>query len=469
MGEFGFMLAYTPLHVLLLGDAFEALVMTSANLSEEPIAIGNDEARRRLGEIADFFLLHDRAIVQRCDDSVVRIIDEVPAVVRRSRGYVPDPVELPLSVQRPVLACGGELKNTVGLASDRSVVLSQHIGDLDNPEAYRFFEGSIEHLSSLLEISPDVMAFDMHPEYLSSKWARDQNSPALVPVQHHHAHLAAVLAENGRLGPSIGIILDGTGYGLDGTIWGGEVLVGGLSEFKRFAWLKPFPLPGGSAAIRQPWRTGFALCHSLRERFPDGVDGASDLMCALVDSSRADLLEQVISRRINSPLTSSCGRLFDGVSAILGLKREISFEAEAAIALEMVADPDAGESYFSSGDGAPFHPGGPLDWSPMLVEVVRERVRGDAVSKISARFHHSLSDLLVSAALGARMATGIATVGLSGGVFQNMLLFNDLRSKLQEAGFEVLWHTRLPTNDGGLAYGQAAVAAARISKSSSGG
>lgn len=483
--ELGFMLAYTPVHFLLLRGKFDALVMTSANLSEEPIAIGNEEAYERLGAIADYFLVHDRDILQRCDDSVVRVRDGAMTPIRRSRGFVPNPVNMPISTPKTILACGGELKNTVGLARGNSVFLSQHIGDLDNPYAYQFFEHSIRHLQTILEIDPDVIAYDMHPEYVSTKWALAQKNFRLIAVQHHHAHLAAVMAENGVTDRTIGIILDGTGYGTDGTIWGGEVLIGDLAGFDRFAWLRPFSLPGGAAAIRHPWRTAYAmvheaLCvesgdHAFRRDMPtarsNGRSGGPERRTAGIiptwveetllpfeTMQERETFKKVLRRRINTPQTSSCGRLFDGVSAILGLCREVTYEAQAAIALEMTADPDETWSFLLE---EPIGRG-PLDWTPILRGILGDIEMGTPVSVIATRFHRTLADLFVRAALQAREETGIDRVGLSGGVFQNKLLFCDIRTKLEREGFEVITHRLIPTNDGGIAYGQAAIAARTI-------
>ncbi|MGA7305092.1 MAG: carbamoyltransferase HypF, partial [Rhodothermales bacterium] len=487
MPQLGFMLAYTPVHFLLLRGKFDALVMTSANLSEEPIAIGNDEAYERLGAIADYFLVHNRDILQRCDDSVVRVRDGAMTPIRRSRGFVPHPVDMPISAPKTILACGAEMKNTIGLARGDEVFLSQHIGDLDNPSAYGFFEQSIRHLQTILEIEPDVIVYDMHPEYVSTKWALAQKNFRLIAVQHHHAHLAAVMAENGVTDRTIGIILDGTGYGTDGTIWGGEVLIGDLAGFDRFAWLRPFSLPGGAAAIKHPWRTAYAmvqeaLCtgsgdHAFRKDMPTarskGRSGGperrtvgsipnwvEETLLPFETMQERETFKKVLRRRINTPRTSSCGRLFDGVSAILGLCREVTYEAQAAIALEMTADPDETWSFLTE---EPIGRG-PLDWTPILRGILGDIEMGTPVSVIATRFHRTLADLFVSAALQAREETGIASVGLSGGVFQNGLLFADIGAKLRREGFDVITHRLVPTNDGGIAYGQAAVAAWRLAK-----
>jgi hydrogenase maturation protein HypF len=448
----GFMLPYTPLHHLLLRDRFQALVMTSANLSEEPIAISNGEALDRLSGIADVFLMHNREILQRCDDSVARVVRGRKRLSRRSRGYVPAAERLPHPCARPILAVGGELKSTIALARGRDVFLSQYVGDLDNPEAYRFFKSSIEHLGSVLEIEPRAIACDMHPEYLSTKWAKEQHLP-LIPVQHHHAHLAAVMAENQVTAPTIGIILDGTGYGTDGTFWGGEILVGDLTHFDRYAWLDPLPLPGGEIAIRQPWRLAVAALYRAY-----GADGLSMPLPLLDELPRREvrLVATMIDRAINSPLCSSAGRFFDAVAALCNLRTSITYEAQAAIELEMAATSAAYDTY-------PFdtttHPG-PIPTVPIIREIVSDVLAGVNTSLISSRFHTVLAQMLAGAARSARQQTGIDVVALSGGVFQNAILFNRLMDRLESDGFEVITHSKIPTNDGGLAFGQAAAASA---------
>ncbi|NNE45922.1 MAG: carbamoyltransferase HypF [Rhodothermales bacterium] len=446
----GFMLPYAPVHHLLLRNRFDALVMTSANHSEEPIAISNQEAIERLAGVADFFLTHDREILQRCDDSVVRVVRGKTRFHRRSRGQVPTSIELPGPCDSDILAVGGELKNTIALSRGRDVFLSQHVGDLDNPKAYTFFEDSIRHLASILEIKPNVIACDLHPEYLSTKWALTQDLPRLS-VQHHHAHLASVMVENGVSSPTIGIILDGTGYGTDGTIWGGEVLVGDFSRFDRFAWLSPLPLPGGEVAIRQPWRLAIAALY-----LTFGKNGLEMPLPLLADLPPADvrLVATMIDRDVNSPACSSAGRLFDAVAALCNLRTTITYEAQAAIELEMTADGPPEDTYpFDAGaaDGA-------IATRPLIAEIVADLTHGVSPSIVSSRFHSTLAQMFARTARAARDRTGINVVGLSGGVFQNVVLFNRLCERLLADGFDVLTHSRVPTNDGGLALGQAAIA-----------
>jgi len=453
----GFMLPYTPLHHLLL-ERGGVLVMTSANRAEEPIAIGNEEALDRLSDVADVFLLHDREILQRCDDSVVRFIGDSMRPIRRSRGFVPAPVRLPVNSSSQLLATGGELKNTIALCRQDNVFLSQHIGDLDNTAAFRFFEDTIEHLSSILDISPDIIVCDLHPEYLSSKWAR-KRSEKVIEVQHHHAHLASVMAENGVTDTTIGIILDGTGYGTDGTIWGGEVLVGNLTSFYRYAHLDHLRLPGGETAIREPWR--LALAALIREYGREATTMDLPVLREQTLSSR-EVIAQMMERGINSPKTSSAGRLFDTVAALVGVRSTISYEAQAAIELESVARCFDEEAYRLTDDDESDRK--VLSTSSLIQSVVRDVLGGVEPGRISARFHRSVAELFLMVACRARTCYGVNRVGLSGGVFQNVLLFNLLTSLLSDNGFQILTHRKVPANDGGLAYGQAAVAAAIISK-----
>ena len=452
----GFMLPYTPLHHLLLRGHFDALVMTSGNFTEEPIAIGNDEALERLAHLADYFLLHNREILQRCDDSIARVAAGKPRVIRRSRGYVPAPVFLKTPTRRRILGCGGELKNTIALSRGDTVFFSQHIGDLDNPAALTFFENSIAHLQRILEIEPEIIAYDLHPEYLSTKWALAQELPK-IGVQHHHAHLAAVMAENGVEERTIGIILDGTGYGADGTIWGGEVLIGDAGGFVRFAYLEPVPLPGGEAAIRQPWRMAVSYLYAT---FGEALWDLPLPLLQTISEEKRHILVQMIDKRLNAPLTSSCGRLFDGVSALLGIRDEINYEAQAAIELEMHIDEDVDDFY---SDALPARMAkGALDWRPLIRALVEDVQRSEPVGRMAAHFHRTLAELFIRAAEHAREATGLCRVGLSGGVYQNKYFFEYMVQRLQDEDFDVLTHSQLPTNDGGLALGQIVIANAKI-------
>ncbi|UCD64105.1 MAG: carbamoyltransferase HypF [Candidatus Zixiibacteriota bacterium] len=453
----GIMLPYTPLHHLLMRNSFDALIMTSGNYSEEPIAIDNEEAVERLGDIADYFLFHDRKILQRCDDSIAVKSAGTSQIIRRARGYVPRPVFITHETGRTILACGAELKNTVAISRGDQVFLSQHIGDLDNPAAFAFFENSLEHLSRILEIEPEVIAYDMHPEYLSTKWALNQDLPkAKVAVQHHHAHLASVMADNGVTEPTIGIILDGTGYGTDGTIWGGEVLIGDASRFERHAWLKPLPMPGAAAAIKEPWRMGFSYLYSV---YGDDFVKLKLPLLERIDINQCSILAEMIKKDINCPLTSSCGRLFDAVSAILGIRQSINFEAQAAIELEMVAGyeyPNIGRHTVDS------ELAGALDTSHLIRAVVEGVIAGKSVADLAAQFHVMLAEMFITVALAAREKMGINRVALSGGVYQNRYFSGYLVRRMDAEGLEALTHQQVPTNDGGIALGQIVVADAQL-------
>jgi len=459
----GFMLPYTPLHHLLLAGPLPVLIMTSGNLSEEPIAIGNEEAVARLGGVADAFLLHDREILQRSDDSIARVAAGKTMVIRRSRGYVPDPILLREALPEPVLAVGGELKNTIALGRGSELFLSQHIGDLDNPLALDFFRHAIGHLQRLLRLEPQLLAHDLHPDYLSTQWALAQPAAKRFAVQHHHAHLASVLAEHRLEGPCIGIILDGTGYGSDNTIWGGEVLLGDASSFTREAWLEPLPLPGGAAAAREPWRMALSYLHAAYGR------ECLDLDLEVVHyrpREELELLLEAIEKGINSPLTSSCGRLFDAISAIFGLCFVNTFEAEAAMAVEMAAGPESGpRPPLEELLGPDFQSRGPLRLGHYIQRLVRKTMEGCALSQRALRFHLTLADIFCLAAIDVRARSGVDRVALSGGVFQNNLLHARLHHLLEAEGFEIYTNRLVPVNDGGLALGQAAVAAAQLRKS----
>lgn len=454
---FGIMLPYTPLHHLLLDAGFTALVMTSANLSEEPIAIDNQEAFDRLGDIADDFLIHDRDIYLRSDDSIVRHSAGHMRPLRRSRGYVPVPVflkdELP-----PVLACGAELKNTVCLSRGRQAFVSQHIGDLENRATDDFFRLTIEHLKRILDIRPQIVACDLHPDYLSTRYAREMTDLPVVEVQHHHAHLAACMAENKAHGPVIGLAFDGTGLGTDGTIWGGEVLVADYQRFTRAAHLQAVPMPGSAAAIRQPWR--MALAH-LMATVDDGSDIKDLPLSRLADARQIQITRQMIEKNINCPLTSSLGRLFDAVAAMVGLRGQVAFEGQAAMELEAMADNAETAAYDfawdETGNGTIVIP-----CAPLIRAVIKDLRDGRSPATISARFHNTLVALFDALCRQLRDRTGIDQVALSGGVFQNDRLLSGLCKALEKSGLHVLTHRLVPANDGGLSLGQAIIAAAQV-------
>jgi hydrogenase maturation protein HypF len=444
----GIMLPYTPLHHLLLQAVGRPMVLTSGNVSDEPIVFRDDDALASLGGIADAFCVHDRAIHVRTDDSVARVFGGRPMLIRRSRGYVPEPLSVTRTFPRPVLACGAELKNTFCLARDRHAFISHHIGDLENAETLRSFTEGIEHFRRLFDIDPQVVAHDLHPEYLSTKYAVDLDGVDLAGVQHHHAHIASCLADNGADGPVIGVAFDGTGYGTDGTIWGGEFLVADLAGFERAGHLAPVPMPGGAAAIRQPWRMAAA--------YLDGDPGHLDVVRR--NAERWPTIVAMARRGVNSPLTSSAGRLFDAAAAILGVRDAINYEGQAAVELEQLADPGETGAYPAAiQTGAPFLARG----GDLLHGVVDDLVAGIAPEVIAARFHHGVAALIEAGCLLTRERSGLATVALSGGVFQNQLLLHGAVSRLQARGFRVLVHSRIPCNDGGISLGQAVVAGAR--------
>ncbi len=475
LATLGFMLPSTPLHHLLLRDVECPLVMTSGNLSDEPQCIDNDEALHRLHAVAEHFLLHDRPITRRVDDSIVRVMSGSTRVLRRARGYAPTPLRLPVGFADapPVLAMGGELKNTFCLLRNGDVVLSHHMGDLENAAAYADYCRSIEQYSELFAFEPQAIAVDCHPDYLSTKHGMKLGPPVLQ-VQHHHAHLAACLAENGvalEAEPTLGIILDGLGWGSDGTLWGGEFLLGDYRHFRRLACFKPVAMPGGAQAVREPWRN--AVAHIIASiGWPDFTEcyGTTDLARYLSEKPVA-AIASMIERRVNAPLASSCGRLFDAVAAAIGLCCDhVRYEGQAAMMLEAVATEDAAPYPFDIVDADGFLQ---LDPAPLWRALIGDLgVIPSAV--IAARFHAGLADALMSmvealqshhplSRVAGEAREGIChQVALSGGVFQNRLLLEQVSGRLEARGLRVLTHRSVPANDGGLALGQAAIAAARM-------
>jgi len=444
----GVMLPYTPLHMLLFDDGLDVLVMTSANFSEEPIVNENDEALSRLTGIADAFLLHNRPIYLKCDDSVTIHLAGKLRQIRRSRGYVPAPISL-RKAGAVVLGTGGELKNTVTLLKGTHALMSQHIGDMKNFEAYRHFEQVVAHLQHLFQATPELIVHDLHPMYMTTQWAERQQIPTLG-VQHHHAHLVACLAENRVDEPAIGLILDGTGYGTDGTIWGGEVLIGDAAGVERFASLESMPLPGGDAAVMQPWRLALGYLHRSCANLPDLPD------LPFMQGRNIEQVLELLDKRINIVETSSCGRLFDAVAALCNLRGEITYEGEAAIALMHAAGGIVGDKAFRyelrEENGRWM-----MCFSPMIQEIVVVLQHGISTAEISQRFHRTLIACFRDIIEKASKATGLSTVALSGGVFQNELLFITLLHELQQAGYRVLTHAHVPSNDGGLSLGQAVI------------
>ena len=451
--SYGVMLPYTPLHYLLLqGDALLAVVMTSGNISEEPIAIDNQEAFERLGQIADYFLNHNREIYLRSDDSILRVIGGVPRQIRRSRGYVPVPTFLERSLEA-ILACGAEWKDTICFTRKGQAFLSQHIGDLENLETLNFFEMTIAHLKRILEIEPKIIAYDLHPDYLSTQYALKQSSMIQIGIQHHHAHIVSAMAEHGLSGPVIGIALDGTGYGTDGQIWGGEVLVAELHQFERVGHFAYLALPGGAAAIKKPWRMAVSALH---EAFGEQFLKLDLAFLEGVPREQIDVLIRMIRQGINSPLTSSCGRLFDAVAAIAGMRNEVAYEGQAAVELEAVAEGDMERVYpfeIQEKDGTQQFLTGPI-----VKSVVRDVNQGRSVALISATFHNTLAALFVEACKRVRARRGLHKVVLSGGCFQNARLLVQLTRALENQGFEAYSQATVPSNDGGIALGQALAA-----------
>jgi hydrogenase maturation protein HypF len=452
----GVMLPYTPLHHLLLGD--RPLVMTSGNLGDEPIARDNAEAVARLTALSDGLLLHNREIHVVCDDSVVRVFERHVVPVRRSRGYAPFPVPLPSASGPVVLATGGELKATACLAKPPYAYLSQHIGDMGNLETLSAFERAQAHLRLLFRAEPALVACDTHPGYMSVEWARrfaQERGLPLVQVQHHHAHTASVMMEHGLDGanPVIAIVFDGTGHGLDQAIWGGEVLLADYRGFRRLGHLKYVPLPGGDAAIRRPYRVG--LAHLWAARLP----WTKNLPCvAACPAAERRFLERQLQRNASCVPTSSMGRLFDGVAALIGVRQTVTYEAQAAIEMESLCHDQADSAELRAWDFEQGKDGLVFDPAPLLGRLVEELARGVSVEELATLFHLAVAELIVELARRAREQTGIATIALSGGVFQNMLLSHLAVDRLRGSGFDVLVHNRVPANDGGLALGQAAVA-----------
>lgn len=456
----GVMLPYTPLHHLLMQAVRSPLVMTSGNLTEEPIAYDDQDAMARLSNIADYFLVHNRPIHMRCDDSVVRVVDGTEHILRRSRGYAPLPITLKRPVPVPLLACGGQMKNTFSLARGRYAFLSHHIGDLDDYRTYQSFQTGVEHFKNLFSVDPEAIAHDLHPGYLSTEYARSLDGLPQIPVQHHHAHIAACMAENGHAGPVIGVAFDGTGYGTDGHIWGGEFLLAEYDRFDRLAHLGELPLPGGEQAIHQPWRMAAAcLYHAYRDEME-----RLDLPFLRRMKARVwPVVNWMIAKQINTLLTSSAGRLFDGIASLIGVRDEVQYEAQAAIELELLVEERAEKDIYP----ICFH-----DQGNGFIAGTRGIIRGvvddllihTPAPVIAGRFHSTMAALIHQTCLRIRQTTGLQDVALSGGCFQNVRLLTETVDRLSADGFQVLTHHKVPSNDGGLALGQVAVAAAVLAK-----
>jgi hydrogenase maturation protein HypF len=455
----GVMLPYTPLHHLLLREAGLPLVMTSGNLSEEPIAKDNDEVLRRLGDIADYFLMHNRDIYSRYDDSVMILEKNIPRFARRARGYAPYPIHLPYQ-SRQILGCGAEEKNTFCLTRDNYAFVSQHIGDMENIETLEHYVNTIGLYEKLFRIRPEIIAYDMHPEYLPTKYAKElaaKEGQKLYPIQHHHAHIASCLADNGVKGQVIGVALDGTGYGMDGNIWGGEFMVADEKDFRRVAHLECLPLPGGSSAIKKPYRAAIGYLSAL------GIELDRKLpLFKQADAKEIDIIKNQVVNGFNAPLTSSMGRLFDVVSALTGVRTIIKYEAQAAIDLEMAAYDTPNESGFY-----PFsfeEQGGItiIKIHDLLRAVVLDIKDHGRQPIIAARFHNTVAHMILETCCKIMKETRIKRVALSGGVFQNRLLLRKTVPLLESDGFEVYTHRQVPCNDGGISLGQVVIANAGL-------
>ncbi len=470
VSTFGFMLCYAPLHHLLFAEGLEVLVMTSANLSDEPLICRNDVALERLGNVADAFLMHDREIYRQVDDSIVQFIAGEPVLLRRARGYVPTPILMPEPAPQEVLATGADLKNTFCFAKQNQLILSEHIGDLEDAEIYHHYLGSIRHLAGLFEVQPKVVACDLHPGYFSTQYAKSLPGVRLIQVQHHWAHIASVLAEHGIAGPVIGLECDGTGYGTDGAIWGCECMIASLTEFTRFGHLAYYPLPGGDKASKEAIRPLLSL---LKQAYGDefSLDRFAWLLERVEpDRGKMKLILEQIDRRINTASTSSLGRVFDAVAALLGLGTYNHFDAQLPMVLESLAEPGIDDCYeFDLQQGVEPEQ---LSLGKTLQGIVADLKGGTSSSVISAKFHNTLAEALLAMAKLARGNTRLEVAALSGGVFCNRFLTDRLIRRLQQEGFTVLWNHSVPSNDGGIALGQAAIAANvmnRVSSSASQG
>jgi hydrogenase maturation protein HypF len=449
---FGVMLPYTPLHHLLFAHPFVALVMTSGNISEEPIAIDNLEAVERLGKIADYFLFHDRDIILRSDDSILRIVTGRTRQLRRSRGYVPVPIFLRKSVPE-VLALGGELKGTICLTKENRAFVSQHIGDLENLETLEFLEQTVDHLQRVLEVAPRLLVHDLHPDYLTTQVAEAQDELPTLAVQHHHAHVVSCMAEHGLKGKVLGLALDGTGYGEDGAIWGGEILLADEKNYQRLAHFEYVPMPGGAKAIKEPWRMAVAY---LWATFGGEIFQNELPLSRKWDLGQIELLVQMMQRGLNSPPTSSCGRLFDGVAALVGLRDRIAYEGQAAIELEQCLEETTEKYKYEFREVAE-----KILLSPTAIfrQVYEDAVSGVGPPLISGKFHQTLIEMFAEVSLYLCKLHGLNRVVCSGGVFQNIFLLENLEKRLAGSGLEVHTPELIPANDACISLGQAVIGA----------
>ncbi len=457
----GFMLPYTPLHILLF-EKLEVLVMTSGNKKDEPIVFDNKNAIERLEGIADYFLVHNRDIWIQADDSIARIVDDEPFLLRRSRGYVPQPVRCPISNDRKIIGFGAHKHNTFSISRDDGIFVSHYIGETDNIETIKAFERGIEHFINFFDIPPDVAVVDLHPEYeatkFGKKWAKENDKP-LIEIQHHHAHIASCLVDNHLDEKVIGVAWDGTGYGADGNIWGGEFLVADLKSYERKAHLEYVPLPGGDAAVKEPWRMGATY---LYETFGDNFLNIDIDFVKKIDRKKWAVIKNMIDKNVNSPLTSSMGRLFDAVSSILGIRNSINYQGQAAIELEMIAKED--EQKFYKFDIIRSIDTLIVDPKKVIELIVEDIKKGTDNGYISTKFHVGLAEMIVDVSNLLREETETNKVCLSGGVFQNMVLRKETTERLKKQRFEVYNHKNLPPNDGGISAGQVAIAMRNITR-----
>ena len=455
VSDFGIMLPYTPLHHMLLEKHFHALVMTSANQVDEPICIENREAVKRLEGIADFFLVHNRDILMRCDDSIATVSSGERRIIRRSRGFAPIPVTLTKSYP-PILALGPQMKTTLCILKGNLAFLSPHIGDMETPEARDFYQESLTLMQKIAECKPEIVACDLHPAYYTTIFAEGLPASRVIRVQHHHAHIVSSMAENGIEGEVIGIAMDGTGYGTDGTVWGGEFLVASESTFTRVGHIATYILPGGEKAIREPWRIAVSL---LRQAYGDDWPDVAKSLDIVPEKSFYETIDRIMKQRFNSPLTSSLGRLFDGVAAILGLRRKVTFEGQAAMELEAMARYGSGRvmQFTIEEAGDIIH----LDFSPMIRAITKRLQAGKDSGELAFSFHLTLQVAFCKMARTIRDKTGLNQVVLSGGCFQNRILTEGTIAELEKAGFEVFFHKAIPTNDGCISLGQAVCAGAQ--------
>ncbi len=465
VNTFGFMLCYAPLHYLLFEKGLEVLVMTSGNISDEPLIYDNQQALQKLVGVADAFLMHNRQIYRRVDDSIVHIINNQPALLRRARGYVPSPIISKQSSQLDIFAGGSDLKNTFCFVKNNQFICSEHIGDLEDAETYHYYVNSIEHLRKLFDVNPSIIACDLHPAYFSTQHALSMPASKTIQIQHHWAHAASVLAEHNLDGPVIGIICDGTGYGTDGAIWGCECLIASLDSFERFGHLSYYFLPGADKAAKEAIRPLMGLLKAGSKKIK--TDEFAELLKKIEpDDEKRSVILQQLDKKINCTESSSLGRVFDAVAAMVGLGNYNYFEAQLPMALEAIIDSDISERYdfeFEQTQGMPLQ----LDINVMLGQILKDIKARTAAGVISAKFHNCIAEALCAMALKAREKTGLNTVAISGGVFCNRYLTNRLIELLNNKGFSVLSHIEVPSNDGGISLGQAVIAAKMVQKDKS--